>query len=367
LNKNSSVDTYFDKKIVLHVGLPKAASAFMRRAVFPRLDSSEVFHSQTHFKSEVGVFSAGGFRNTDVKTFRENFKRKLENIDKKTILLSEFSFSGNPANPGEDYESFHERTNFLKEVFPNAQIIFILRNQIDWLVSIYRNIVEVGERLSMDEFLGFEDGEFRRRECREDHHIDGLGFDFSSMCDHYVELFGREKVHIFFQEDLKNDPDNFIEELRKVIGCDFSDKIRTRQVNRGSSAFVLALTRFKNRLFKSREGRKSAFREFFLVAPIRKLKKYDIHNRPFLSVVENIETKHIPAVFLRRVLIKLSVLFYWILFTQHILDRIIYIDWDILGEEKRKKLKEHYAKVNKGLLPYFSNDNIKKYYLYKSE
>jgi len=335
----------------------------MRRAVFPRLDSTKVFHSQTYFKNEVGVFSAGRFRNTDVKTFRENFKRKLENIEQGTILLCEFSLSGNPANPGEDYESFHERTDFLKKVFPDAEIVFILRNQADWLVSIYRNIIEVGETLSMDEFLGFEDGEFCRRGCKEDHRIDGLGFDFSSMCDYYIKLFGREKVHVFFQEDLRSDPENFVGELQEVIGCDLSDEVYTRRVNKGSSALVLGLTRLKNRLFKSRGHQESAFREFFLTVPIRKLKKYDIPNRPFSSVVGDIETKHIPTVLLRRALIKLSVLFYWILFTQYVLDRIIYIDWDILGEEKRKKLREHYSRVNKGLVPYFRNEETRKYYL----
>ena len=297
LNKGSSVDTYFNKRIVLHVGLPKAASAFMRRVVFPRLDSTKVFHSQTHFKSEVGVFSAGRFRNTDVKTFRENFKRKLENIDQKTILLCEFSLSGNPAQPVEDYKSFYERTDFLKKVFPDAEIIFILRNQIDWLVSIYRNIIEVGDSVSMDEFLGFEDGGFRRRGCKEDHRIDGLGFDFSTMCDYYVKLFGREKVHIFFQEDMKNDPENFIGELQEAIGCDFGGEAGTRRVNRGSSALVLALTRVKNRFFKPRTHQKTPFRDFVLAAPIQKLKKYDLPTGRFQAWLKTSKRNMSPPCF----------------------------------------------------------------------
>lgn len=43
------MDTYFNKRTVLHVRLLKAAFVFMMRAVFSGLDSIKVFHSQTDF------------------------------------------------------------------------------------------------------------------------------------------------------------------------------------------------------------------------------------------------------------------------------------------------------------------------------
>lgn len=367
MSKDNSVDNYFNKRIVLHVGLPKAATAFMRRAVYPRLDSTKVFHSQTYFKNEINVLIEGEYKGVDVEKFRENFKRKSEKISQDTILLCEFSLSGNPVIPGNDYESFYERTDFLKKAFPSANIIIILRNQIDWLVSIYRNIIESGETLSMDEFLNFNGGKFIRRSCVRQYYVDALCFDFSSMCDYYVKLFGRENVHVFFQEDLKNDPENFIKDLQKVIGCGLEDSIRIQRVNRGSSALALTLTRLKNRMGGPQSHEKAPLQKFFLSDPIQKLQKYDIPNRPFLDVIKKIESRYILAVLLRRVLIKVSIFFSWHQFVQHFINKIIYIDWDILGDEKRSKLIKHYARVNKGLLPYFNSDNIRNYYLYKSE
>jgi hypothetical protein len=340
----------------------------MRREIYPRLDSEKVFHSQTYFKDEINIISDVLFRNTTPESFADTFGKKLKNISQDTVLFCEFGLSGNPLVPGVDYESFYERTDFFAKVFPDAVIIIILRNQIDWFISLYRNVIRNGSSISIDEFLNFENRKFVRGPCQKMNRIDALSFDFSAICKYYVKLFGDENVHFFFYEDLKIDPEDFIKKLQDVIGADLSEEIRLRAVNRGFSAFALTATRLKNKIFRRTraDDRESVIRRYLLVAPVYMLEKYDIPNRPFGLAIKEVSPGKIPAIFLRRVLIKIGQFFTWPSFVQHFLDKIFYLDWDILGEEKRNLLRAHYAKVNEGLLPFFKNEKAKKYYLYDS-
>jgi|TARA_B100000315_G_scaffold220305_1_gene222860 hypothetical protein len=368
MNNNHSVDKFYNKKIILHVGLPKAATSFMRRAIYPRLDSTKVFHSQGFFQDEINIITKVDFENVDMEEFRNAFKKKVDGISQESLLICEFALTGNPGDPGTDYRNFRERVDYVYKVFPEASIIIILRNQIDWLISFYRNIIEVGYDISFDEFLNFHDGEFHGKTHDEYTNLDALSFDFSQICDYYVKLFGRENVHVFFQEDLRADPEDFIREIQKVVGCDFEHEIKMEKVNKGFSALALTVTRFKNRLSGGQphtheDSLQAKIWDLFFVRAIRRLEKHDINNRPFMFVVRNIKYRHIPAVFLRRVLINISYATRWRPFIKNVFDKLIYIDWDIAGEETRKALRDHYSKVNEGLVPYFRNEKTQKYYL----
>lgn len=370
MNGTPSVDEFYNKRIILHVGLPKAATAFMRRSIYPRLDSAKVFHSQDFFRDEIRIITEGYFKHVEAEDFRAAFKKKADGLSQESLLLCEFGLTGNPAVPGTDYRSFRERVDYVHQAFPEASIIIILRNQIDWMTSIYRNSIEVGYDISFDEFLNFHDGAFHEKTHDEYTNLDALSFDFSQICNYYVKLFGRENVHVFFQEDLRADPEGFIGEIRQLVGCDFEHEIKMEKVNRGLSALALAITRFKNRLSGGRpygyeNSLLAKMHGFFLLGPARRLEKYDIKNRPFKSVIRNIKYRHIPAVFLRRVLLNIFNIMGWKSFITHIFDKLIYIDWDFMGEETRKALKDHYAKVNEGLVPYFRNDETKRHYLYE--
>ena len=370
MNDNHSVDKFYDKKIILHVGLPKAATAFMRRAIYPRLDSTKVFHSQVFFRDELRIITELEFNDLDVGEYRKAFKKKADGISQESLLICEFGLTGNPGEPEVDYRSFKKRVDYIYKAFPKASIILILRNQIDWLVSFYRNIIEVGYDISFDEFLNFSDGEFHGRTHDNYTNIDALSFDFSEICDYYVKLFGRENVHVFFQEDLRTDPEGFIREIQKVIGYDFEHEIKMEKVNRGFSTLALTITRFKNRLSggqrHTHENGLLAKIRGLLSRAVRRLGKYDIENIPFTFVIKNIKYRYIPAVFLRRVLINISYIVGWKIFIINIFDKLIYIDWDIVRKETRKALRDHYSKVNEGLIPYFRNDETKRHYLYEN-
>lgn len=369
MNGTPPVDKFYNKKIILHVGLPKAATAFMRRSVYPWLDSTKVFYYPDFFRDETSIIIEGDFVNVDVQEFRNAFKKKTDGISQESLLLCEFGLTGNPGDPGTDYRSFRERVDYIYEAFPEASIILILRNQIDWLMSIYHNIIEVGYDIPFNEFLNFRDGVFHGKTHDDYTNLDALSFDFSQICDYYVNLFGRENVHVFFQEDLRVDPEGFIGEIQKVVDCDFEHEIRTERVSRGFSALALAITRFKNRLSGGQHhtyenGLLVKIRGLFSRA-IRRLKKYDIDNRSFAFVIRNIKCRYIPAVFLRRALINISYITIWKSFIVNVFDKLIYIDWDIAGKETRKALGDHYSKVNEGLIPYFRNDETRRHYLYE--
>jgi len=68
------------------------------------------------------------------------------------------------------------------------------------------------------------------------------------------------------------------------------------------------------------------------------------------------EAPYAPAIILRRFLLRLR----WDYLIRNVLDRIVYLDWDLLGKEKREILSRHYSRLNQGLRPYFRNQETGK-------
>jgi hypothetical protein len=73
-----------------------------------------------------------------------------------------------------------------------------------------------------------------------------------------------------------------------------------------------------------------------------------------------------PAIILRRILIYSRIFFVFERFMQIVFNKVLYIDWDFLGKQKRTLLAKHYSKLNQGLSRHFRDPETAKYYIPKS-
>ena len=85
----------------------------------------------------------------------------------------------------------------IKKTLPDARIILVLRNQVDWLRTHYRNFMNAlpARRKRFSDFLTTPEGQM----------VLYAGF-FNVTIQVYFELFGRENVQVIIYEDFRKEP-----------------------------------------------------------------------------------------------------------------------------------------------------------------
>ncbi len=344
------------KKVFLYVGLPKTGSAFLRQEVFTKLDRSLVCvnpEGVTRALQEMRVthYSPAG-KNSVKKTVAEAFAE----ITQDTVLITDLSLAGDACD---NFSQMREITDFLADLFPDASMIVTLRNQVDWLLSLYKHET-TGHGIPIAKFLNYRDGAFGAAKKQDYPNMDALSFDFAKICEYYVKTFGEENVHILFHEDMAENPEDFVRQVGEIFGCNVAGDVSFRTENRSFSALSIQLTLCKEKLRtlmiwdKNRRPGKG-----WLVKAIQWLGKYDLGGELWRDAIRKKGAGYAPVIVLRRILIRLC----WDYFIRNIFDRIIYLDWDLLGKERRKILSQHYSRLNGGLVPYFKNPRTEQYYI----
>ena len=108
----------------------------------------------------------------------------------------------------------------LKDYSPEAKIIIILRNPVDMVFSLYHLFLWDGKETSLDfeSVLEKEEKGFRKKLMYYDGKFNASSYrDFAEYYPHtkrYIDLFGRENVHIIIFEDFAKNPEG---EYKKIL------------------------------------------------------------------------------------------------------------------------------------------------------
>jgi sulfotransferase family protein len=196
------------KNVIIHIGFHKSASTFRQSDVFPQLPVRYVFlagpsRQMLDMAESEKEFDANALREWIVQETAEEHKKSG---DEPTIISHE-ELSGHPH--GYDIVDPITTARNLKEAFPEAKILIIIRNQFDYLTSIYtfRVAIKGAEYRSFDRFLT-EEGK------------KGLfaHLEYHQLVKHHIELFGREQVLVLPMEYLRARPEEFFHDLTGFIG-----------------------------------------------------------------------------------------------------------------------------------------------------
>jgi hypothetical protein len=224
-------------KTVIHIGYHKTATTWLQQRYFPQ-------HPQIDFVGKhedlwTDFISPHGF-DFDPNLVKECFYPKIEQAlqQNKIPVISAERLSGNPHSGGYDSKEIADR---LKQVFPEAKILIMIRHQPEAILSNYKQYIKMGGICTLKEYM-FPPQEGRIPLFKLDN------FKYHRLANYYAKLFGRENLKIIPYEKFLFQPQAFLEELADFMGVDskvtfpFEEK-----VNQSPSDAAILLKRKVNR------------------------------------------------------------------------------------------------------------------------
>ncbi len=165
--------------------------------------------------------------------------------NEKPLLISDEYLSAHYFLDAKGYRfgSRYDIANRLKKLFPNANIIIVLRNKDEWVKSFYVQYIKSVSRpnISFDEFkdILYKSGTL----------------DFEQYVKYLREKF--TQVLVLHYEELKNNPKEFIRKICEFIGVEMPANIENRKTNIRLSNRQLSFIKWvKNRRIKSEYKKK---------------------------------------------------------------------------------------------------------------
>ncbi len=192
----------------LIVGAPKAGTTSLHQylsqhpEIFMSNPKELNFFSNQEIKEQELYYD--NFRINSLERYKDIF---AGSIGEKAIGEASVSYLFYPKTPKK-----------IKEIIPDAKIIILLREPISRAYSHYLMDYRLGYVN-----LSFDDVVFKRK---KDKNIDlfyqqyiFLGLYYEQV-KRYIDIFGKDSVRIYFQDDFKNDPAHILLDVYNFLGVD---------------------------------------------------------------------------------------------------------------------------------------------------
>lgn len=292
---------------LIHIGLPKTGTTWLQTCVLNFVKDA-CFVGPNKYLIAILSGESGKF---DVDEIKKNFFETNKNI-----IYSDPELSGLISFRWENNEISKKIANNLKKLFPDAKILIVLRNQIDFIVSGYAYYVRKGGTYSFNKF-------FER--IKNDQSVFSLKYlEYANFIEIYTDIFGDENVKVCFYEDLVSDKFLFLKKIKDDFDLDLD--INTIDMSRKNTRLrkgLLHFIRFSNH-FTKKEVKEKTF-IFNLSFTYNKLNnKYEYYNyyKIFGSPIKNT---------------------------------------DIIKDQNEIFIKQYFKESNKKLEKYISTESLKKY------
>lgn len=304
-----------DGDVVLHIGLHKTGTRYLQRMVLHQLDRGRfaVDPPEVHRPLRRAVRQPGN-RQAEAEA-EAAVERWRQAGDRRTLVLSEPHICGDMFS---GYHDYGENLRLIRRLFPEARVLYVVRDQAGWLHSAYRQHLARGKPVPIETFLNYFDGRFQPRLARSVNgvrNMEALSLPFLDIYQAYARTYGPGNVYMFRHEDLRREPETVEHRLAECLGIEhLPDPPSKRSQNRSYSALAIHL---------------------FHPATLRRPRPLAprTSGRMRGSGILNRVTGRLRR--LRRS------------FIQHVFDRLVYIDWDLLERAgMREPIEAHYAAEN---------------------
>jgi len=140
----------------------------------------------------------------------------------------------------------------IKNIFPEANIIFTIRNQISAIESFYgyqgRILKDVpapfsGRYVSLGNWLSYAFSNYKES-------FIGL-IDYNTSIGIYEEIFGKDKIHVFLFEEFLNSRESFWKKISITLKINITETLRLMEDawdNKKSAGRVVAYNRYREKL-----------------------------------------------------------------------------------------------------------------------
>jgi len=220
------------RSVAIHIGFHKAASTYLQQHVFPHLQANYLFLDDYKRQTLNMVQSATQFDQKALHDWiNQEIDRRYGEAPHELTILSHEELSGHPHG----YKTIEPRVvaSNLKQAFPSAKIIIIIRDQFSYLLSLFtfRTAIKGMETRSMERFLN-EEGSRGLLEKLE----------YDRIVEHYLSLFGQQSVLVLPMELLKVSPRAFNDAITEFLDLPPTSPAGTEPVNKSTT--LLAVLHF---------------------------------------------------------------------------------------------------------------------------
>ena len=204
------------RSAIVHLGYHKTATTWLQQQLFPNATSHDFVPRQT---VQDAFLKPGGLHFCP-ETAREVLSLRGRN---RPVLLSEENLSGYLHNGGLHGFLAPEVARRIKAVLPDAHIVIFIRNQFDICRASYAQYVSGGGTWGSHRY--FETARMVRGALTRPWKAPAFEFEhfeYDRLIAHYDALFGRDHVHVYPYEWLR-DRNALIERMQRDLGLSIED------------------------------------------------------------------------------------------------------------------------------------------------
>jgi hypothetical protein len=226
---------------VIHIGFPKSGSTWLQEIVF------KAEHGFYTPQISLGEDVTNVFTTCNAYTFNPTWARSYfeedikEAVDNDLIpVISNEGLVGGPFS-GAGYEGF-SIAGRLKETFPEAKILIVIREQSSTILSAYKWFVQDGEKYDLSKFIGASSIRLGFQPRFRLYYL-----EYDQVIRRYQELFGEGSVLVLPLEMLSSNPKAFCNSVAEFCGVSsISDDLARTRSNVGQGAFSTEVRRIMN-------------------------------------------------------------------------------------------------------------------------
>jgi len=261
--------------ILFHTGYPKTGTRWLQERLFPHIKNYNIVPRGDIYKHLIEP-DAYSFPQTDIETLREYFGTE-------NLIFSLHELIG--TNFQSDLHGLLSKEHAIRiqRLYPDAQIIIFIRNQMEIIASAYAQYIKGGGTYKISKYLNNP----RFKKLTGFPLVSLSFYNYHNIIDHYNHLFGSKKIHVYLFEEFENNPEKFVREFGHAfqIDIDFAN-IDYEILNPSYRKSIIRMLRFLNHFTEKRMLNKHYFFHLPRIHTIslrilKKLNKYRIFGNKY--------------------------------------------------------------------------------------
>lgn len=216
--------------LLIHVGYHRAGSKWLQKKFFNNSNLGFFEPLPRSFIDREIIRTNGLFFNPALEKF------KISNSNLIPIISHE-RLSGSPHAGGYDSKELADK---LKQLWPTAKILIVIREQNDMIRSLYSNYVKAGGVCSLDDYLHPPRRSYRLP------HFEFQYLMYDKLIDYYQQLFGLENVIVLPYELFARDPHQYLTQICHFVGIAPKTNFDFEPINASQSSLANAIQRIIN-------------------------------------------------------------------------------------------------------------------------
>ncbi len=291
-----------DKKIVLHIGLPKTATTFLQEMVFSKLNDvffvgypevKKIENTPLFYINELNkhTYNKPELPENELNKLKSDISEYINNLAEKNILISNETLCGQIIS----FQNSYKNARFLKEIFNSAKIVFTFRNQADWAESVYNQLMTKHNRYTInEEFLGYRHGNsihkmFRYNNGTFEENSQIYSFNWFLITKNYMEIYGKENVLVLPYELLKNDLNDFLNKFYDFTELETYYPEENKNLNPRTTDKIIKYSPILSRYSSYTQNLKNSWVKKFILKNDKGFKKFLLkHNLKELNISKEV-------------------------------------------------------------------------------